>query len=132
MRRTIYYLLLLSFFSLAISLDMRIFNGVNQFAFKYFWLDALAIFFAKYFGYILVFLLLSFLFWPSKTKKAEWSDFLFENLKKYWLMIVQAFLAGILARFVIVDIIRWFFDRPRPFVENHVNFLCCLNDYLFI
>ena len=86
-------------------------------------LYAFAIFFAKYFGYILVFLLLSFLFWPSKTKKAEWSDFLFENLKKYWLMIVQAFLAGILARFVIVDIIRWFFDRPRPFVENHVNLL---------
>ena len=105
------------------NLDFVIFQYINNLVGKYLWLDTLAIFFAKYFGYILVLLLFSFLFWPSKTKKAEWSNFLFENLKKYWLMIVQAFLAGILARFIIVNIIRWFWEKPRPFVENHVNLL---------
>ena len=129
----------------------------------------MTIFFAEYFGYILIFLLLSFLFWPFKTKKAEggrenWmfprvgkqafaeggnarnrevsgerseanevsasrrleerSDFfLFKNFRKYWKMVILSFSVAILARFVIVDIIRWFFDRPRPFVENHVNLL---------
>lgn len=117
-------------------LDFIVFQYINNLAGRHLWLDTLAIFFAEYFGYILVLLLFSFLFWPSKTKKAEWSDFLFENLKKYWLMIVQAFLAGILARFIIVNIIRYFLPRQRPFaflnfaqqnlggsVENHVNLL---------
>jgi len=38
-------------------------------------------------------------------------------------MIAKAFGAAILARLVITNIIRWFWDRPRPFVENHINLL---------
>ncbi len=89
-------------------MDLFIFQQINQLVFRWLWLDTLAIFFAKYFGYVLVFLLLLFLV---------------KNFKKYWPMIIQAFLAAILARLVIVSVIRWLFDRPRPFVENHVNLL---------
>jgi len=89
-------------------MDYYFFNLINGFAGKYFWLDTLAIFFAKYFGYILIFLLFLFLV---------------KNFKKYWLMIIQTFLAAILARFVIVEIIRYFLPRPRPFLEFPVNLL---------
>ena len=90
------------------SIDLNIFQIINQFALKWFWLDVLAIFFAKYFGHLLIFFLLLLLV---------------KNLKKHWRMVIQAFLAAILARLVIVNLIRWIFPRARPFVENNVNLL---------
>ncbi|MCH8741804.1 phosphatase PAP2 family protein [Patescibacteria group bacterium] len=89
-------------------MDLFIFQQINQFVFKWLWLDTFAIFFAKYFGYILVILLVLFLF---------------KNFKKYWQMVVSALLAAILARLVIVEIIRYFLPRARPFVENSINVL---------
>ena len=90
------------------SIDLNIFQIINQFALKWFWLDVSAIFFAKYFGHLLIFFLLLFLV---------------KNLKKHWRMVVHAFLAAILARLVIVNLIRWLLPRARPFVENNVNLL---------
>ncbi|MFH1037033.1 MAG: phosphatase PAP2 family protein [Patescibacteria group bacterium] len=90
------------------NLDYLIFNCINQFAGRNAILDNLGIFFAKYFEYFLIFLLLSLLV---------------KNFKKYYLMTIRAFGAAILSRFVITDIIRWFWYRPRPFVENSVNLL---------
>jgi undecaprenyl-diphosphatase len=89
-------------------LDLFIFHQINQFVFKQLWLDTLAIFFAQYLGHILIFCLFLFLL---------------KNLKKYWPMIIQAFLSAILARFLIVEIIRYFLPRPRPFLEIPVNLL---------
>ena len=88
--------------------DFYIFQKINQFAGKSVCLDSTAIFFARYFEYFLILVLLLFLA---------------KNLKKYRPMVVQAFVAAILSRFVITNIIRWFFPRPRPFIENHVNLL---------
>lgn len=90
------------------NLDFYLFQKINQFAGQYIYLDSLAIFFAKYFEYVLIFCLFSFLL---------------KNFKKYWLMVVQGLGAAILARFIIVDFIRWLWYRPRPFVENHINLL---------
>lgn len=89
-------------------MDFYLFNQINQFALKWLWLDTLAIFFAQYFEYVLIFFLLLFLV---------------RNFRKYWLMVIQAFLAAILARLVIVGIIRYFLPRPRPFLEVPVNLL---------
>lgn len=89
-------------------MDLFLFQQINQLVFKYIWLDTLAIFFAKSFGYIVVLLLLLFLI---------------KNLKKYWQMVTLAILSGIFARFIVVSIIRWLLERSRPFVENHVNLL---------
>lgn len=94
------------------NIDLYIFQQINQFAGKFVCLDGLAVFFAKYFEYILILFLLSFLV---------------KNFKKYWPMIIQGFLSAVLARFVIVDFIRWLWLRPRPFVGNHINLLFSYN-----
>lgn len=78
------------------------FQKINGLAGKWVYLDSPAIFFAKYLGYILAGLVI----------------LLF--LRK-WKIIFQAFLAAVLARFAIVEIIRWLWEKPRPFAENEVN-----------
>jgi len=94
------------------NIDIFLFNKINGLAGKSACLDDTAIFFAKYFEYFLVFILLLFLI---------------KNFKKYWLMVTQSFLAAVLARLVITEIIRWLWPRPRPFVENHINLLFSYN-----
>ena len=85
-------------------MDLYLFQKINGLAGNWPFLDALGIFFAKYFEYILVAsVLLMF--------------------RKKWKIILQAFLAAGIARLAIVNIIRWIVHRPRPFVENHVNLL---------
>jgi undecaprenyl-diphosphatase len=88
-------------------MEAFIFQAINNLALKNIWLDSLGLFFAIYFPYILTFSLILFLFF---------------NYKKYRLIVLQSFIAGSLAR-GIAEIIRFFVDRPRPFVNNEVNFL---------
>ncbi len=89
--------------------DFSIFQLINQFAGRWIFLDAIGIFFAKYSGYVLVAILLSFLFFGNKNK----------NFK----MVIEAFLSAIFSRFVIVNIIRFIYSRPRPFVNHQVHLL---------
>jgi len=56
-------------------MDASIFNLINQFALKWFWLDVLAIFLAEYFGYVLLFSL---------------SLFLVIKFRKYFKMIIES------------------------------------------
>jgi len=97
-------------------MDASLFNLINQFALTWFWLDVLAIFLAEYFGYVLLFSLLLFLA---------------IGFRKYFKMIIEAIISAILARFVIVELIRWIWQRPRPFVENNVNLLLSHNSASF-
>ena len=90
------------------NLDSYLFGGINQFAGEYLWLDALGIFFAQYFEYILIFCLILFLF---------------KNFRKYARMLIESFFAAVLAKEIFVDIIRQLTPRTRPFVENHVKLL---------
>jgi len=90
-------------------IDFYLFEQINQFAGKWDGLDNLGIFMAEYSGYFLVLLLLNFLF--------------LKNKKKYSIMILEAFLAAILARLVITNIIRTIYFRPRPFIAHQVNLL---------
>ncbi|TSC92409.1 MAG: PAP2 (Type 2 phosphatidic acid phosphatase) family protein, partial [Candidatus Berkelbacteria bacterium Licking1014_85] len=89
-------------------MDFLIFQRINNLAGKSVCFDSLAIFFAEYLGYVLVAVLLLFLL-------KDW--------KKYWQITAKAFGAAILARFGITELIRFFWDRPRPFLENQVNLL---------
>ncbi len=89
-------------------MDFLIFQKMNSLAGKSVCLDGLGIFFAEYLGYVLVVILLLFLL-------KDW--------KKYWLMTVKGLSAAILARFGFTEIIRFFWERSRPFVENQVNLL---------
>lgn len=69
-------------------------------------MDSMAIFFASYFQYFLVAAVLVFLFWGKG-----------EELKKNRLIAVLGFLAAVVSRFFFTEIIRWFYFRPRPFME---------------
>jgi undecaprenyl-diphosphatase len=88
--------------------DYVVFEKINSLAGKYPVLDVMAIFFAKYLGYFLIFFLVFLLF---------------KNFKKYWPMVIQGLLAAILARLGFTELIRLFWNRPRPFIGNHINLL---------
>jgi len=90
------------------NLDFYLLKEINSFAGRHLWLDTAAIFFAQYFEYILIFLLILFLV---------------KNFKKYYRMVLEAFFGAILAKEIFVDIIRQLFSRPRPFVENQIYLL---------
>jgi len=89
-------------------MDLYLFQQINQFAGRWYWLDTLGIFFAEYFEYLLIFCLFLFLL---------------KGLKKYWPMIAQSLGAAVLARLGIVELIHLLWARPRPFVEYDVNLL---------
>ena len=93
-------------------MDYFIFQQINNLAGQWTCLDALGIFFAEYLAYVLV-VLLFFFFWKEKK------------------VIFQSLLAGFLARFGIVELIRLFWLRPRPFIENEVNLLLEHNEASF-
>jgi undecaprenyl-diphosphatase len=67
--------------------------------------DLLIVFFAKYFGYILVGLLLIFL-------ARDW--------KKYLPLFWHVAAAAILSRGTITEAVRFFWQRSRPFVEQNI------------
>ena len=87
-------------------MDLYFFNQINQFAFKWPLLDFLAVFLADYFGYVLILSLL-----------------LIVLLRNYWKILLEALAAAFLSRFIITELIRWFWQKPRPFVDNTVNLL---------
>ncbi len=89
-------------------MNLYLFNQINQFAQINTRLDFFGVFFARYLGYIFLFILL-FLF--------------FYNFKKYRRIFFGAIISGFLARLVFVELIRKVFSHPRPFVENEVNLL---------
>ncbi len=89
-------------------IDFYLFEKINQFAFKSVWLDTISIFFAKYLGYILVFFLFLLII---------------KNFKKYFSLFVSSLSLAIFSRFFIVELIRFFFPRERPFLQNNVNLL---------
>ena len=89
-------------------MDFLIFQKINNLAGRNICLDSLGIFFAEYLGYFLIGILILFLL---------------KDYKKYWLMAVKALAAGVLSRFIFTEIIRFFWQRTRPFIENQVNLL---------
>lgn len=94
------------------NIDLYIFNLINSLAFKWYWLDFTGFVIAKYSEYVLAIVLVLFLA---------------VNFKKYWRMILEAIVVAIFTRFVLAEIIRWLWFRPRPFVTNNVNLLIDYN-----
>src|SRR4030042_128527 len=88
------------------NLDSIIFSKINDLAGKSACFDYFAIFCAGYLGYILIFILILFLL---------------KDYKKYWQFVLKALGAAVLSRFVITEIIRFFWEKPRPFIENNIN-----------
>jgi undecaprenyl-diphosphatase len=89
-------------------LNLFLFQKINNLVFKNFYLDATAIFFAKYFEFFFVGTLLFLLIF---------------NYRKYFLILWYAFLSGVLSRIVLTEIIRHLYYHPRPFDAIPVNLL---------
>ena len=87
------------------NLDFYIFQQINNLAGESICLDALAIFFAQYFEWILLFFLFLFLL---------------KNFPKNIKIAMEAFFGAILAKEIFVDIIRHLLPRPRPFVQDQI------------
>jgi undecaprenyl-diphosphatase len=85
-------------------MDLYIFQQINGLVGKSVCWDGVGIFFAGYLGYIVIGLVF-LIFW------------------KKWKIVSLSFLAAIFSRFGIVELIRFFWARPRPFIENNVNLL---------
>jgi undecaprenyl-diphosphatase len=89
------------------NIDHFLFQAINQFAFKWFWLDSLGVFLARYFIYFVAAILLLFLF----------------KFRKNWRMVLKAIIAAMVARFVITDFIRLLHPTLRPFVNGDIKLL---------
>jgi len=90
-------------------MDNYLFNLINGFAGRWPILDNIGILLGNnYFGYVLFFILF----------------LLILKNRKMWLPIaIEAIIACGLARFGIIELIRLFVHKARPFVENNVNLL---------
>lgn len=87
-------------------MDMTIFNYLNSFAGKWEFLDMMIVFKAEYLGWWMIFGLAVFL--------AE-SFYFNRDFKRAKQMVFVALVSSFLSRFIITDIIRFFYSRPRPF-----------------
>ena len=69
-------------------------------------MDFVIIFFAKYLAWVLGAALILFIFLGDRKKRIY--------------ITIQALIAGTISRFGITELIRYFYDRPRPFevIEN--------------
>jgi len=91
-----------------LNIDLIIFQYMNDFAGRYLWLDTFGIFFAEYAEYVLI---------------GTLPIFLLIATKKYWPMVWQSLVAAFFSRFVVTEVIRLIWARPRPFVGNDVHLL---------
>ncbi len=89
-------------------MDLLIFEKINGLVGSSSFFDFLGYFFAEYLGYVLL---------------AVLALSLLRNYKKYWRMVAEALTAAVLSRFVLTEVIRFFWHRARPFVDNQVNSL---------
>lgn len=87
-------------------MDLAIFNYLNSFAGRREFLDVMIVFKAEYLGWWMIFGLVVFLA-ASLYFKRDW--------KRAKQMVFIALVSGLFSRFIITDIIRFFYSRPRPF-----------------
>lgn len=119
------------------NLDVELFRWFNSWAgVRELW-DALIIFQAEWLGYWVGGALGLFLIFGKDKKKELW-------------MVLEALAAGLISRFIFTELIRYFYDRPRPFAvlqdvyqlvqhdaggsfpSGHVVFLFALATSIFI
>ncbi len=88
------------------NLDIEIFYWLNSLVGWRDWSDALIIFLAEWLGWLVIAGLLLFIILPRKE-----GSLIRANSR----IGLEAFVSGILARFIFTGIIRYFYDRARPF-----------------
>ncbi len=87
-------------------LDLYLFDLINSLASRNELVDFLFIFFAKYLGYLLIICLFIFLA---------------TNFQRNKNIFVASLVSAFFARFALVELIRFFYQKPRPFVVQEVT-----------
>lgn len=101
------------------TLDITLLRLLNHLAGRSFFFDALIIFFAKYFQYLLVAIFLLLLFFSGYAK-----------LEKFRIFYITT-LSALIARLGATELIRFFYHRPRPFSVLPVRQLIFENEWSF-
>lgn len=101
------------------TLDITLLYFLNNLAGKSQIFDILTIFLANYFQYFLVIVFLLLLYFSAYSKR--------DKLCIFWVTTVSV----IVARFGIVEIIRLFYHRPRPFITYPLRPLFLNNEWSF-
>lgn len=83
-------------------IDLTIFRWLNSWAGINEFLDWNIIFRAQYLLYAMIAAVFLFYAFDRNQHRVKWA-------------VIHAFAAGVLSRFVFAEIIRFFYDRPRPF-----------------
>ena len=84
-------------------MNTQIFNWIHGWAVQYKFLDFLGIFFANYLSYILIVAFVALVFLEK-----NWRNRLYQ--------LFFGLLSVMLARGVMVEVIRFFYDSPRPYI----------------
>ncbi len=100
-------------------MDINLFYFFNNLAEQSRIFDAIVIFLAGYFQYLLVAIFLMFLFFSGYAKP--------EKLRIFWVTVISV----IVARFGVTELIRFFYHRSRPFVTYQVHQLLPENGWSF-
>ena len=101
------------------TLETQLFYLLNNLAGKSQFFDNAVVFLASYFPYILIVLFLAILFFSQHQK-----------LEKLEILLTIG-ISSIVARFGITEIIRFFYHRPRPFLDLPVHQLLTDNAWSF-
>lgn len=97
------------------NLDLQAFRWLNSWVDFSDFIDWTIVFRAQYLGYVVFFALLVFL---GVTATARFCEYRKKNLE----MVFFALMSGLIARFGATELIRFFYDRPRPFeVLDEIN-----------
>ena len=99
--------------------DLKLFYFFNNLAGQYRIFDALVIFLAGYFQYLLIAIFLLLLFFSGYGKP--------EKLRIFWVTVISI----TVARLGAVELIRFFYHRPRPFMAIQVHQLLSENEWSF-
>ena len=100
-------------------MDAQLFLLLNNLAGQSLFFDKVIVFLASYLAYILIALFLVLLLISQYSRR--------EKLQ----ILLVAGIGTIIARFGIVELIRFFYHRPRPFLDLSVNQLLASNEWSF-
>lgn len=102
------------------SLDTQVFYLLNNLAGQSSLLDGVVVFLASYLPYLVVLILLALVFFSQYPKREKWEILLVVGISAF------------IARFGIAELIRLFYQRPRPFsVLDNVQQLLTSNEWSF-
>lgn len=99
--------------------DTQIFYLLNNLAGQSAFFDELIVFLAAYLPYVLIVVFLALVFFSQYQKR--------EKLQILFITGVSA----LIARYGVVELIRFFYQRPRPFTDLPVHQLLTSNEWSF-